>query len=857
MKIQIPLHTILFSVAPSGTGKSNFFTTKLIPTLKEQYNDLNIQYISSDETRKMLLGDETIDKLDISMGYVSDLAFKLLYERLGAVLSTTVRAEIVIVDTTGLSESFIDSMVDYGKRFHYNVMPIMWSYNKREDYFTYSTNNSITAKHVKTLNEKTLQLCTKKRFPLLHKVRSVEAVNEPLEVEVLDYDFYKSHRLSDSIEYVVVSDVHGCYDELIEIMKLNGAEITEEGKLVSDKIFILQDYVDKGEQIREVVEFIYNNQDKIILLVSNHENYVYKALKGEIKPDKNLLDSYFNSFYLFQNDDDLKNKFFHLFENSRHFYYNKYFFCNHAPCEGRFLGKLDPVSLKNMRNFFYERRMDGELMGDYAKRLEEKCFHFIKRDYSYYYDKRVIWGHVAIERVTRIGNAMMIDTGVVSGGKLTALSIDAYNGKIYQKDVLSKRDKKEELVTLFMSKPKVTVNLGDLERDDLKRLKFLGLNKVNFISGTMCPGDKSDNVLESLDSALNYFKNKGIDKVILQKKYMGSSAQIYLNVDKTKCYSVSRNGFVIDRRVDLSTIYETMLNKFKPYMDENNFEMLIINGELMPWNVLGKGLIDEQYSAIRTGISTEYEILKTSGFFEKYKELASDSRLEEFEKDSKNTSKKDLVAKYSQKDFEILKNICKFGKEIVGEKEYQSFKDTFNRQLELFAQDTEMEFKPFGLLKGVRFDGTEKLYFDDSNIEIFKMISDDEYCVVDFNEESYISIAQEFYNKVAFNLEMEGIVVKPEKVYNANVAHALKVRNPNYLTLVYGYDYQKDSKYQLLINKKSVNRKLKASITEFEIGKRMLEIPYAEISHENAEFNNICVEMIIDEKKTAMLDPRL
>src|SRR5690606_19008471 len=117
------------------------------------------------------------------------------------------------------------------------------------------------------------------------------------------------------------------------------------------------------------------------------------------------------------------------------------------------------------------------------------------------------------------------------------------------------------------------VNISDLEVNDIKRLKFLAINKVNFISGTMCPGDKEETVLESLNSALNYYKNTVISKVILQKKYMGSSAQIYLNSDIEKSYSVSRNGFLIDRRVDMKSIYEKLLNKFRGYMKDFEYEM--------------------------------------------------------------------------------------------------------------------------------------------------------------------------------------------------------------------------------------------------------------------------------------------
>ena len=859
MKLEIPLHTIVFSVAPSGSGKSTFFTEMLIPSIKAKYPDLNVQYLSTDDIRRNILGDMSIDKLDVKMGYVSDLAFSLMYKQLEYALKPSVRAEIVIVDSTGLSATFIDSMKEHAKNNHYNVMPLLWAFKNRADYFKYSSNNAVTSKHLKNLNEKVIQVCSKRVFPLTAKIKEHPT---SVEVEVLDYDFYKSHKLSNDIEYSIVSDVHGSYDELVELLTLNNA-VVENGVIVTDKKFILQDYIDKGTQTKEVVELIHKNRDKFELIIGNHENFVYKYLKGEIKnPEQSLIDNYFDSIYLFEADEELKLKFFELFESSKHFFHNDFFFVNHAPCEGKYLGKIDSVSLKNMRNYFYTRRKveEGETLEDYAKRLEDEEFNFIKRDYTYPFAKPVFWGHVAIGRVARINNVYMIDTGCVSGNKLTSFSIDRYNGKIYQKDVQSKTEPSEEgHVILFKNKVAKKLDVSELDVDDFRRIKFLGINKVNFISGTMCPADKNSETgeLEYLGSALQYYKNKGVGRVILQKKYMGSASQVYLNLDVEKCYSVSRNGFIIDRKVDLKALYEKLLDKFRPYMEEQNFELLIINGELMPWNTLGKGLIEEQFQPIEIGIKTEFDVLTETGFFEKFNELKNHPLKDEFIIDSKNMPKAKLSEKYSHKDFDNLRNFCKFEKEIVSEDEYEKHMNVYLRQMELFARDGEIDFKPFGLLKGVRTDGTEKLYFEDSNIDIFPMISDDEYAVIDFAEEGYLEKAIEFNNRVTEDLEMEGIVVKPDIVYTPNVAPAVKVRNKNYLTIVYAYDYQKASKHEKLFKRKDVRRKLKASIEEFEIGKRMLEIPYNEIDKDNKAFNDICIEMVIDEKKTAKLDPRL
>jgi hypothetical protein len=73
----------------------------------------------------------------------------------------------------------------------------------------------------------------------------------------------------------------------------------------------------------------------------------------------------------------------------------------------------------------------------------------------------------------------------------------------------------------------------------------------------------------------------------------------------------------------------------------------------------------------------------------------------------------------------------------------------------------------------------------------------------------------------------EGVVLKPEH-YDKDVAPFLKWRNPEYLRLVYGYDYRMPKKYARLCKAKSVRNKLRASKEEYAIGLRMLAARTAE-----------------------------
>ena len=62
----------------------------------------------------------------------------------------------------------------------------------------------------------------------------------------------------------VISDIHGCYDELIRMLeKINLGD--------SDTLICAGDYIDKGPKNAEVLEWIMNVPPNVILLRGNHD----------------------------------------------------------------------------------------------------------------------------------------------------------------------------------------------------------------------------------------------------------------------------------------------------------------------------------------------------------------------------------------------------------------------------------------------------------------------------------------------------------------------------------------------------------------------------------------------------------
>ena len=85
--MKFPLHTIILLCGPSCCGKTFYVKNHLIPGLRNLENGfrLNIQYISSDDLRKEVLGDPDLDLRDkkntFRLKYASEASFRLLEHR--------------------------------------------------------------------------------------------------------------------------------------------------------------------------------------------------------------------------------------------------------------------------------------------------------------------------------------------------------------------------------------------------------------------------------------------------------------------------------------------------------------------------------------------------------------------------------------------------------------------------------------------------------------------------------------------------------------------------------------------------------------------------------------------------------
>ncbi len=848
MNFTTNLHTIFLMIGPSECGKTTFAKEFLIPALRKNAPEknyfMNICYLSSDEIRQDLLG-HAHDKYAKVMLESSEQAFSLLAEKLKLATSFPIQSDFVVIDSTGLADIFREQIRKIAAENHYNVEVILFDYKDRADYFRTERSKAIISNHITRLRREVLPVLRRENYCAVHRVRF--PVRE-LDVAISNYEEMLGTLLPPDETYTFIGDVHECKASLIALLKKYNFMFDADELVVqkpSHEFILLGDFIDKGKNTREMVEFLYKNKTHFRFVLGNHENFVHKYIEKKIQgADETLVRDYFDSIPVLSSDATLYAKFVELVSQAQPFYRvigkgQPSFYATHAPCKTKFLGKLDDESKRQMRNFRLFRDEDIE-----------KQLSFLageaKSIYPYHF-----FGHIAANQAFRVKNNIHVDTGCVQGGLLTGVTL---NHRLSYQSVQSDNATGEKLPTLFKRKKQVVE--AELSTADAKRLAYVIEEKINFISGTIAPAesDVEKNELESLDKALDYFRAKNCYELTLQPKYMGSRCNIYLHKNSKKSYAVSRNGFKI-RDERLNDLFATLKARFNDIFTKNDLAWLILDGELMPWHILGQGLIDEKYTPISVAQHTELDILTETGYDAAFQMMMQKMDATDFEHDQVKMSKKNLIEKYGSNDYQTFKHALILKNNYVATDKLKKAAEKFDEQLNLYGSPEEMTFKPFSILKMVQNDGTEKRWTGKTS-EMYALLSDDDFVTIDLRSEDASQMARNYFKTITFDQKMEGIVIKPEKPVK-NVAPAVKVRNEDYLHLIYGYDYHFERKYEKLIRNKKVRQKLRASISEYEYGEQMLDVPLAEISSQNDTYKTAAINMLFETMKEAEIDPRL
>jgi protein phosphatase len=629
--MKIPELSLVVLIGASGSGKSTFARKHFKAT----------EILSSDYCRGLVSDDEN------DQAATKD-AFAVLHfiaaKRLAA-------GRLTVVDATNVQPEARKPLVALAREYH--CLPVAIVLNVPEK-ICHERNQGRPDRNFgpHVVRQQTSQLRQSLRNLEREGFRHVYVLSSLEEVEAVEFtrEPLWNNRKSDHGPFDIIGDVHGCFDELIELFEKLGYVIfrNETGEFVlkveppaGRRAVFVGDLVDRGPKSPEVIRLVMGmvQLGSALAVPGNHDIKFMRAIWGKkVQVSHGLAESlqqfeayeqHYRGFSRVAADfiDDLVSHY--VFDNGK-------LVVAHAgmkeSMQGRGSGKVREFALY------------GETTG------ETDEFGLPVR-YPWAQDYRgramVVYGHTPVPEPEWLNRTIDIDTGCVFGGKLTALrypelelvsvlarqtyaeparpfipveeQAPALSAQQSYDDVLDLADVSGKLIISTRLQPNITIR----EENGIAALEVMSRFAVNpkwliYLPPTMSPSETSKvpDLLEHPSEAFAYYRQEGVPKVVCEEKHMGSRAVVVICRDEQ--VALKRFGIPSDEGEGFGVIYtrtgrrffenrqlETeMLSVLRDAMDSSGFweehktDWACLDCELMPWSAKAQELLRSQYAAV-------------------------------------------------------------------------------------------------------------------------------------------------------------------------------------------------------------------------------------------------------------------
>jgi protein phosphatase len=646
----------------------------------------------------------------------------------------------------------------------------------------------------------------------------------------------------------IVGDVHGCYEELIELLHHLKWRITPipgqpEGACdaepplqdgVPRKLIFLGDLVDRGPKTPAVLRLVMDlvQSGKALCVPGNHDIKLMRALSGKNVQIKHGLAQSLEQ--LGRESDEFRQAVVQFIDG----------LVSHYVLDG---GRL-VVAHAGMKEPMQGRGSGGvrefALYGETTGETDE--FGLPVR-YNWAADYRgkasVIYGHTPVPRPEWFNNTVCIDTGCVFGGKLTALrwpereflSVDARatyaeprkpflkegqhplslqqedDGLLELDDVSGKR----HIETRWMRNITVRTENAAAALEIMSRFAA-DPRWLIYLPPTMSPCETANEglYLEQPREAFEYYRSGGVSQVICEEKHMGSRAVVVVCRDvrvPSARFGIPDSdslGIVVTRTgrpfFDDRSMEQALLMRVRDAIERAGLwqelatDWVCLDCELMPWSAKAQSLIRDQYAAVGAAGIAGLDACVTA--LEKTRERIA--AIEPILKDT--TERYQLVQRYIQ---------------------------AYQRYCWNVASVDDLRLAPFHLLAS---EGKVHVDRDHTwHMQTLARLADGvdpvlfatPWKLVDLSGPASEEEATAWWIALT-EAGGEGMVVKPLSFIAEGprglLQPAIKVRGPEYLRIIYGPEYTKPEHLQRLRSRR-LGAKRSLALREFALGVESLE----------------------------------
>jgi protein phosphatase len=843
LNLTLPELSLVLLIGPSGSGKSSFARKHFKPT----------EVISSDFCRGLVSDDEN------SMEATAD-AFDVLKFIAAKRLA---RGLLTVIDATNVQPEARKPLVELAREHDVLAAAIVLEVPERvchernqarpdRNFGSHVIRNQILQMR------KSLRYLDREGFRYVHRL-SFEAGGRWSDgqidsVESIDRKPLWNNRRSDHGPFDIIGDVHGCFDELAELLGKLGYTITtaperEPGGFgfsvtppAGRKAVFLGDLVDRGPKVVEVLKLVMSmvHSGVALCVPGNHDVKLMRKLQGQnVQVTHGLaetlaqMESQPPEFgrQVEQFIDKLIGHY--VLDDGR-------LVAVHAGMKEQYVGRAS----KRVREF----ALYGETTGETDEFGLPVRYNWAA---EYRGPGHIVYGHTPVPEADWLNRTINIDTGCVFGGKLTALrwpekeiiSVSAkqtyaeskrpfLNPQIAAPDPLSAQQQHDDVLDLadVTGKRIVTTGLHHSvtirEENATAALEVMSRFAANpkwliYLPPTMSPTETSDRpeLLEHPQQAFDYFRSQGVGKVVCQEKHMGSRAVTVICRDEgiaRKRFGITHDGtgilftrtgrrFFNDRAVEaelLGILHQALTAA--GFWEEFKSDWFCLDCELMPWSAKAQDLLRTQYAAVgsasRAAVAASVSVLEQAAA--RYMALGSDEIIAPLNR------QRERLARVNQ------------------------YVDSYRRYCWPVASVNDLKLAPFHLLatEGAVHVNQDHLWHMTTLARLTAAqpgtpLMATDYRLVDLTDAAEVDRGIAWWEQLTGG-GGEGMVVKPldfvVRGKKGLVQPAVKCRGPEYLRIIYGPEYDAPENLSRL-RSRGLGAKRSLALREFALGVEGLE----------------------------------
>jgi protein phosphatase len=619
MTFTIPELSLVVLIGPSGCGKSTFARKHFKPT----------EVMSSDGFRALVSDDENDQS-------ATDDAFAALHFVAARRLA---RAKLTVVDATNVQPEARKPLVALAREYHVLPVAIVLDLPERvchdrnrsrpdRDFGPHVIRNQRSQLH------RSLRGLGREGFRHVHVLKSQEEVD----AAVIERQPLWNNRKREPGPFDIIGDVHGCCDELEQLLQQLGYERNDGGPWAHPagrKAIFVGDLVDRGPRIVDTLKTVMamSQAGGALSVPGNHDMKLKRKLEGRDVKVSHGLDRTLQE--LDQQTSEFRAEVQKFLDGlvSHYVFDDGRLVVAHAGMKAEMQGR----GSAKVRDF----ALFGETTGE-----TDEFGLPVRYNWAAEYRGRanVVYGHTPVPEPEWLNRTINIDTGCVFGGKLTALrwpekalvsvaarhtyadpvrpfmpeTAPTLNAQQANDDLLDIEDVRgKRLVTTRLHR-----NVTIREENAAAALEVMSRFAANpkwliYLPPTMSPSETSraEGLLEHPAEAFSYYRTNGVSTVVVEQKHMGSRAIVIVcrNGDVARdrfgiledqdgiCYTRTGRRFFEDVALEreLLASVRNALDR-TGFWERLNTKWVCLDCELMPWSAKALELVRQQYASVGT-----------------------------------------------------------------------------------------------------------------------------------------------------------------------------------------------------------------------------------------------------------------